>query len=443
MFPYLKRNVVVVEGPGAFGVYDLNEGRFYRINKKAGYILQDLKGTVHINEFSDDDRSFLDVAHQKNLVNFQEESKVRTKTELKEAVKSHRPIRFAWVEITSMCNQKCLHCFLGNELNRYHHQPKEKIFAHIDTLIEQGVNQVVISGGEPTIHPHIEEILTYASQYPITVTLLTNGTSPKSLKLAKLLSGLSVNVKMPILGWGKSHEEMTGLPGSFKKVIKTIHHYVREGVAIELGTTVTSLNIDDIPKIRKYANRVRLPLEVSPIFATGYAKDNKSTLLAHPQKVFTQVCREDKSFVRKDLRPTPPPKRYIKPKSPTDYQSVDLTNYLTDRHECGQKILAILSSGEVTPCLLLREEAFSMGNTNQYPLSDILTPGFQSREKFDETMKLSNVADCKNCEARFACKAGGCPATSHAMAGTIFVKNPMYKNCYYKDTKAAELQTSF
>lgn len=433
MHPYLKNNVVLVEGPKAFGVYDLNEGRFHRINKVAGSILEGLQGTKALNTYSDNEINFLLTAKEKKLIEFQDEERYREQTKLQDVTRSFRPIRFAWIEVTSMCNQKCLHCFLGNDLNRYTHQAKEKIFEHIDTLVEAGVSQIVISGGEPLLHPNIEEVLLYAARSPISVTLLTNGTSPKALSIATLLADLSINVKIPLLGWKESHDQMTALRGSFRKAIKTIHHYIRSGVAIELGTTVTSLNINDIAKIRKYANRVRLALEVSPIFATGCAKDNKEILLAHSQKTFTQVCREDKKKAVVNLREFPAPKRFIQPKQPTDYQSVDLRNFLTDCHECGQKITAITSSGEVTPCLLLRGPAFSMGNVNEHPLADLLTPKFPSRKEFDDKLKLSNVIDCDKCEARFVCKAGGCPATSQALKGTIHVKNPLYSKCFYLD----------
>jgi radical SAM protein with 4Fe4S-binding SPASM domain len=441
MYPYLEKKIVLVEGPRAFGIYDLNQGKFYRINKKAGLLLQNVRGTEHINSFSDEDQSFLEIASQKGLIKLQNNKNLQRQTQLDEVVRSNRPLRFAWIEITSKCNQKCLHCFLGGDLNTYQHQPKEKIFSHIATLVQSGVSQIVISGGEPTLHPDVEEILRYASQFPVNVTLLTNGASPKSISIAKVLSDLSISVKIPILGWRESHDIITALPGSFTKVIKTIHHYIREGVSIELGTTVNSLNMNDIHKIRKYANRVKIPLEVSPIFPVGSAADNSSLLLAHPQKLFTQICHEDKSFITNNLRPVPLPKRPIQPKQPTDYQSVDLCNYLTDRHECGQKIIAILSSGEVTSCLLLRERTFSMGNISEHSLSDLLTPGFHTRKDFDESMKLSNVVNCELCEARFACKAGGCLATSKALAGTIFAKNPLYENCYYIDETISNGET--
>jgi radical SAM protein with 4Fe4S-binding SPASM domain len=320
-------------------------------------------------------------------------------------------------------------------LNRYKHVPLDKIKEYIDTLVSEGTRQIVLSGGEPTLHPNIIEILDYAGQTNVNLSLLSNGSSVRSHAVLDAILRNDVVVKMPVLGWRDSHEKMAGLRGSFDRVISSIFTYAKAGIRLQLGTTMTSVNIGDVHKIVRFANFMGLPLEVSPIYKIGFAEKNADILFQHSMRKLIESCRIN-------LKPRKP--RYVqKPKTrktitqhPTDYESVDIREFLTDTHECGQKIIAVLSSGEVTPCLMIRNKYISVGNAQATSLRQVLNG--PSREDFNNRMKLSGVVDCRGCEARYVCKAGGCPATALAFKGTINTKNPLYSNCYYVNSETVE-----
>jgi len=81
------------------------------------------------------------------------------------------------VEITSSCNLRCPMCFAASGPGGSH-LPVDQAKRTIDRLVEsEGRPEVLqLSGGEPTIHPQFEEILTYALQQPIDYIMInTNG----------------------------------------------------------------------------------------------------------------------------------------------------------------------------------------------------------------------------------------------------------------------------
>ena len=80
---------------------------------------------------------------------------------------------------------------------------------------------------------------------------------------------------------------------------------------------------------------------------------------------------------------------------------MNLRDYLTEHSECGQKIVAILASREVTACLMLREKKFSLGSLNQHNLKEILSHETYDSRNFDQLMKIDNIPGCSECEARF------------------------------------------
>src|SRR5262249_11630887 len=82
----------------------------------------------------------------------------------------------ALVEITEACNLRCPTCFADSDVGRM--IPLAEVERMLDVVVEnEGYADVVqISGGEPTIHPQLFEILAMAKQKRIRALMLnTNG----------------------------------------------------------------------------------------------------------------------------------------------------------------------------------------------------------------------------------------------------------------------------
>ncbi len=431
MYPFIIPNIVFVKGLAAYGVYDLNNGAFHRLTIEAGNLLCSLDGKKHVSCFSLEERAFFDIAKSKLLVDYQSEPQYREQTTLREVLHENRPVKFAWIELTSKCNQNCLHCFMGTDLNAYRHLDTIKICSYIDVLHSQGISQLVLTGGEPTLHPDFEKILDHAAQYDMSISLLTNGTTEQLIEALPKLRAYGVKSKISILGWEDAHDKMVGVKGAFRKLLNTIDRFIENRTPIELGMTVCSINISDVNVVRKYANDKGIRLEVSPIYPTGRARDNYEILFQNTQREFITECQRDKKEKTDRLIEFESPKRVIKPTQITDYEAVDLREYLTNSFECGQKIIAILSSSKVSPCLLLRKPPYIIGDLNVTKLENILDYHNQQRQSFNELMSLSNIQECNKCEALYICKGGGCIAITESKCGNIKCKNPYYSECYY------------
>ena len=93
--------------------------------------------------------------------------------------------------MTNSCNQNCPNC-----LNDFQKKPKkgQEQFLKIETAkiaIKEYANyfkgkyplQIYFSGGEPTLHPDLINLMKYAKSFGSRVTLNTNGNFPNSLEL--------------------------------------------------------------------------------------------------------------------------------------------------------------------------------------------------------------------------------------------------------------------
>jgi uncharacterized radical SAM superfamily Fe-S cluster-containing enzyme len=84
----------------------------------------------------------------------------------------------ALIEVNDTCNLTCPVCFANSSPQKSRNRTLEEIGAMLDTLVasEGNPDLVQISGGEPTVHPQIVEILKLCKTRPIRhVMLNTNG----------------------------------------------------------------------------------------------------------------------------------------------------------------------------------------------------------------------------------------------------------------------------
>lgn len=103
------------------------------------------------------------------------------------------------VEITDGCNLTCPMCYAGSAPGRKH-RSVEEVRAAIDRLVEaEGRAEVMqLSGGEPTLHPHLVELLDYALARPIDFVMInTNGVRlAKDRELVEQLAARSDRVEI-------------------------------------------------------------------------------------------------------------------------------------------------------------------------------------------------------------------------------------------------------
>ena len=84
------------------------------------------------------------------------------------------------LDITTQCNLSCPACFTSSSPSAAHFMPSREIEHAVDVALEReggALDVVMISGGEPTVHPQIVDVIERLAAKPITRILLnTNGT---------------------------------------------------------------------------------------------------------------------------------------------------------------------------------------------------------------------------------------------------------------------------
>ncbi|MFM9611519.1 radical SAM protein [Streptomyces sp. V2] len=90
------------------------------------------------------------------------------------------PLRFAWLEITGLCNLNCRHCYAESSPQGDHGDMTETDWIRvIDQLDEMGVRDIQFIGGEPTLHPGLSRFIRHAGKYGMRIEVFSNMTHIK------------------------------------------------------------------------------------------------------------------------------------------------------------------------------------------------------------------------------------------------------------------------
>ena len=125
----------------------------------------------------------------------------------------------------------------------------------VDDLAQFKVPALLLSGGEPMIHPRFFELAEYAAGKGLRLTLSTNGTLIDAENARRLkdigfsYAGISLD------GMGATHDHFRGRSGAFEKAVAAFRHCKAVGQKVGLRLPLSSHNIDDLDNILDFIER--------------------------------------------------------------------------------------------------------------------------------------------------------------------------------------------
>ena len=156
------------------------------------------------------------------------------------------PEHLAAIIFTQGCNFRCHFCYNPLlVLPRNGRYVKEKDLSpfspqNLFLFLRERVGRlegVVITGGEPTLHPDLPEFIADIKALGYLVKLDSNGTNPEMLErliAAKLIDYIAMDIKAPFT----RYDEVAGVPLDCDKLKKSVKIIKESGLPYEFRTTV-------------------------------------------------------------------------------------------------------------------------------------------------------------------------------------------------------------
>lgn len=160
------------------------------------------------------------------------------------------------VNVTNNCNMTCDACLSGSEIGLTEpYEPAERIMAALpDARGLDFAPHAVFFGGEPTMHPDLPRMVELAVERGYVPRLATNGLKLRDRRYCQRLvdSGLTwVFLHFDSLDDDRN-KQLRGMAMT-EATREAISTAVAAGMRVQLGVTVSSMNIDELGAILRYA----------------------------------------------------------------------------------------------------------------------------------------------------------------------------------------------
>lgn len=161
---------------------------------------------------------------------------------------SRKPIT-VW-NITRTCNLRCVHCYSDSQAMGY---PGELTWEQMESVVSDlaayQVPSLLLSGGEPLVHPRFFDLVEKASSAGLKLTISTNGTLITPEKAALLKKANVAYVGISLDGIGKIHDEFRRKEGAFDAAVRGFRACHEVGQKTGLRLTLTRHNVENIERI--------------------------------------------------------------------------------------------------------------------------------------------------------------------------------------------------
>jgi MoaA/NifB/PqqE/SkfB family radical SAM enzyme len=150
--------------------------------------------------------------------------------------------RIHWF-LTTKCNEKCRFCFKPD----FGYDPDNgKVLAQM--LADNGVRDVVFTGGEPLLSRSLENTLEVLSRSDIDSSIHTNAMLLTPRRLSNLVP-LTSEIAVPIDSTDRETQRYLRRVDCFPQVKRVLEQLQDTDLRIGIHTVATALNINDIPRI--------------------------------------------------------------------------------------------------------------------------------------------------------------------------------------------------
>ncbi|TXL17985.1 heme d1 biosynthesis radical SAM protein NirJ [Methylococcaceae bacterium HT3] len=146
------------------------------------------------------------------------------------------------------CNLTCKHCYTTSaDINFPGELSTEAIYNIMDDLKAYKVPVLILSGGEPLLHPDIFKISQRAKDMDFYVALSSNGTLITEKNIQKIAAINYQYVGVSLDGIGKTHDDSRQQQGSFDASVHGIQLCREQGIKAGIRFTLTQDNVHDFP----------------------------------------------------------------------------------------------------------------------------------------------------------------------------------------------------
>ncbi|HEX2948471.1 MAG TPA: radical SAM protein [Armatimonadota bacterium] len=349
-------------------------------------------------------------------------------------------LRVLFWELTTQCNLHCTHCRANAQQNA---DPDEmstgKILRTARDISDYADPILILTGGEPLMHPDFFHIASTCTEFFSHVALATNGTLIDDRMARRIVETNIQRVSISLDGARAStHDTFRGVRGSFGAALRGFAALKDAGIKLQVNVTVTRHNVDEMEKLLQLAQDCGADafhvFMLVPVGCGAQITNEQRLTPERGEALLRWLCQRSldlhgRMFIKATCAP-----QYLRiQREEADKLHLHLTEdereTLRSTRGClaGSGVCFISHTGQVQPCGYL---PVSAGNIHQQSFIDI----WERSPLFTEIRDSSRIkGKCGQCEYTALCQ--GCRARAYAASGDYLAEEP---DCVYQPMHKTE-----
>ncbi len=329
------------------------------------------------------------------------------------------------IELTPLCNMNCDMCYV-----RLKKEDTERMGKVMDAdkwlslgadMKDAGVVFLLLTGGEPLLHPEFRKIYLGLRNLGMIITINTNGTLIDESWADFFLEYPPRGINITLYGSsGNTYHKLCHYYDGYEKTMNALHLLTERKLDVRMGCSVTNYNKDDLERIYSIGKKIGVFTIADPYMVP--ATRERRSEFAYDVRCNPEVAAKNRLYILKQMYGK---EQYYK----SITHKMNLIKHLTPKNDYGKVncyagncSFAISWLGTMHPCV-----------TMDSPEANVWDMGFKKAWSYisEQVSNIKTSSKCEKCNLKPICS--NCAGNAFAETGT-YDGTPDYLCRYAKET---------
>lgn len=300
------------------------------------------------------------------------------------------------MEITSKCNERCIHCYIPHE-NKLHDIDPVLFYNVLDQCKKMNLLHLTISGGEPMAHHDFINFLKKCNEYNFSINILSNLTLLNKSVIEEMKKNPLLSIQTSLYSMDADiHDAITQRRGSFEKTKNAILTLIENDIPLQISCPILKQNINSYMDVVNWgkAHNINVGSDYVIIAKYDHTTQNLSNRLSLDdiKQIMNQRIIIEPQYLEKMKKDT------------ESRENINPDDFICS--VCHSSI-CIAENGAVYPCAGWQD--YIVGNIKETSLDNIWNNSEKvqylrdlRRRDFPKCMKCSEYKYCTMCMVRNA-----------------------------------------
>lgn len=284
------------------------------------------------------------------------------------------------IEITSKCNERCIHCYIPND-SKLKEMDSHLFYNLLDQCKSMHAIHLTISGGEPMLHKGFCEFLKRIREMDFAVSILSNLTVLSDEIVWELKQNSILGVQTSLYSMDPDvHDGITKIRGSHQKTKDGILRLIDNDIPLQISCPIIKQNKDSYREVASWALKRNVRVNADHVIIGQY--DHNAANLG---------CRLSIEELEQIIRVNSAETHLPQIKDPAD----DKKQIDPDENVCSvcTSSICIAENGNVYPCA--GWQGYVVGNVKENTLREIWL--HSEKVQYLRQLRKRNFPKCLRC----------------------------------------------